>query len=111
MDCHKTLTARGLNEPLVTYYESLQIWIYSFVLLVKVLVRERQLLQELLLLYSFKFSVFGLLVRGDAVSPIIHLSLNNSYDYLQQQEEEELLQKFIDKVIYLCQVKITLGAF
>lgn len=43
--------------------------------------------------------VFGLLVRGDVMSPIIHLCLNNSYDYLQREEEEELLQSFVDKCI------------
>lgn len=46
--------------------------------------------------------MFGLLVRGDTISPIIHLSLNNSYDYLQREDEEELLQKFVDKVISFC---------
>lgn len=39
------------------------------------------------------------LVKGDDISPIIHLRLNNSYDHLTRDEEETLLQKFVDKVL------------
>jgi len=39
------------------------------------------------------------LVKGADISPIIHLRLNNSYDHLTRDEEETLLQKFVDKCI------------